>query len=94
MKFTFSKYNFFYLLKASRAQVLKSATEYIHNLKTKNHVHQKTIEDIKRQNAILEFQSKILLLLLFIYLFFFIFSLSSRTNERNKFIYSKSGSNC
>ncbi len=44
--------------KASRAHVLKSATEYIHNLKTKNHQHQKIIEDLKRQNAILELQGR------------------------------------
>jgi len=44
--------------KASRAHVLKSATEYIDNLKTKNRVSQKLTEDLKRQNAILEFQSR------------------------------------
>jgi hypothetical protein len=43
--------------KASRAHVLKSATDYIHNLKTKNRHNQKAIEDLKRQNSILEFQS-------------------------------------
>ncbi|CAF1463555.1 unnamed protein product [Adineta ricciae] len=46
--------------KASRAHVLKSATEYIHASKAKNQQHQQTIEDIKRQNAILELQVRLL----------------------------------
>ncbi|CAF1169173.1 unnamed protein product [Adineta steineri] len=46
--------------KASRAHVLKSATDYIHTLKSKNNQNQKTIEDLKRQNAILEFQTRLL----------------------------------
>ncbi|CAF0967381.1 unnamed protein product [Adineta ricciae] len=46
--------------KASRAHVLKSATEYIHTSKAKNQQHQQTIEDIKRQNAILELQVRLL----------------------------------
>ena len=54
--FNLKKYIFIFQ-KASRAHVLKSATEYIHNLKTKNRHNQKAIEDLKRQNSILEFQS-------------------------------------
>ncbi|CAF1154546.1 unnamed protein product [Rotaria sordida] len=45
--------------KASRAHILKSATEYIQSLKTKTQQHQKIIEDLKRQNAILEFQTRL-----------------------------------
>ncbi|CAF2643479.1 unnamed protein product [Rotaria sp. Silwood2] len=45
--------------KASRAHILKSATEYIQTLKTKSQQHQKLIEDLKRQNAILEFQTRL-----------------------------------
>lgn len=43
--------------KASRAHVLKAATEYVRTMKTKNHQHQRTIEDLKRQNAAIELQS-------------------------------------
>lgn len=50
---------FCFLFKASRAHVLKSATDYIRNIKIKNQQHQKTIEELKRQNAIVQFQSKI-----------------------------------
>jgi hypothetical protein len=42
---------------ASRAHVLKAATEYIRNMKTKNQQHQKAIEELKRQNAANELQS-------------------------------------
>ncbi|CAF3679921.1 unnamed protein product [Rotaria socialis] len=46
--------------KASRAHVLKAATDYIRNMKTKNQYHQKTIEELKRQNAIVELQIRLL----------------------------------
>ncbi|UJR15046.1 hypothetical protein I4U23_002019 [Adineta vaga] len=46
--------------KASRAHVLKSATDHIHTSKAKNQQHQKTIEELKRQNAILDFQIRLL----------------------------------
>jgi len=42
---------------ASRAHVLKSATEYIRTMKTKNQQFQKNIEELKRQNAAVELQS-------------------------------------
>ena len=42
---------------ASRAHVLKAATDYIGTMKTKNQQHQKTIEELKRQNASMESQS-------------------------------------
>ncbi|CAF4715668.1 unnamed protein product [Rotaria sp. Silwood1] len=46
--------------KASRAHVLKAATEYIRNMKTKNLQHQKAIEELKKQNAIVELQIRLL----------------------------------
>ncbi|CAF3904062.1 unnamed protein product [Rotaria magnacalcarata] len=46
--------------KASRAHVLKAATDYIRNMKTKTQHHQKTIEELKRQNAIVELQIRLL----------------------------------
>ncbi|CAF0782787.1 unnamed protein product [Rotaria sordida] len=46
--------------KASRAHVLKAATEYIRNIKSKNLLHQKTIEELKRQNSIVELQIRLL----------------------------------
>ncbi|CAF3309610.1 unnamed protein product [Rotaria socialis] len=46
--------------KASRAHILKSATDYIQSLKSKTQQHQKLIDDLKRQNAILELQTRLL----------------------------------
>jgi hypothetical protein len=46
--------------KASRAHVLKAATEYIRTMKSKNQQHQKAIEDLKRQNAAVEIQTRLL----------------------------------
>uniref|UniRef100_A0A8C5IV57 Protein max n=1 Tax=Junco hyemalis TaxID=40217 RepID=A0A8C5IV57_JUNHY len=40
--------------KASRAQILDKATEYIQYMRRKNHTHQQDIDDLKRQNALLE----------------------------------------
>jgi len=48
---------YFSYFQASRAHVLKAATEYIRNMKTKNQQHQKAIEELKRQNAANELQS-------------------------------------
>nr|CCK33027.1 transcription factor Max [Platynereis dumerilii] len=46
--------------KASRAQILKQATDYITFMSKKNHAHQNDIEDIKRQNGVLEQQVRAL----------------------------------
>uniref|UniRef100_A0A803Y9X6 Protein max n=1 Tax=Meleagris gallopavo TaxID=9103 RepID=A0A803Y9X6_MELGA len=43
--------------KASRAQILDKATEYIQYMRRKNHTHQQDIDDLKRQNALLEQQA-------------------------------------
>ncbi|XP_012671200.1 protein max isoform X2 [Clupea harengus] len=48
------------LLKASRAQILDKATEYIQYMRRKNHTHQQDIDDLKRQNALLEQQVRAL----------------------------------
>uniref|UniRef100_A0A3Q3JSQ8 Protein max n=1 Tax=Monopterus albus TaxID=43700 RepID=A0A3Q3JSQ8_MONAL len=42
--------------KASRAQILDKATEYIQFMRRKNHSHQQDIDDLKKQNALLEQQ--------------------------------------
>ncbi|XP_034713750.1 protein max-like isoform X2 [Etheostoma cragini] len=42
--------------KASRAQILDKATEYIQYMRRKNHTHQQDIDDLKKQNALLEQQ--------------------------------------
>lgn len=43
--------------KASRAQILKKAAEYIQFMRRKNNSHQQDIEDLKRHNSMLEQQS-------------------------------------
>lgn len=43
-------------LQASRAQILDKATEYIQFMRRKNHTHQQDIDDLKKQNAVLEQQ--------------------------------------
>ncbi|XP_028996515.1 protein max isoform X6 [Betta splendens] len=45
---------------ASRAQILDKATEYIQYMRRKNHTHQQDIDDLKRQNALLEQQVRAL----------------------------------
>lgn len=45
-------------MKASRAQILKKAAEYIQNMRRKNSVHQQDIDDLKKQNKVLEEQSE------------------------------------
>lgn len=45
-----------FLQQASRAQILDKATEYIQYMRRKNHTHQQDIDDLKRQNALLEQQ--------------------------------------
>ncbi|XP_076242792.1 MYC associated factor X isoform X1 [Calliopsis andreniformis] len=44
---------------ASRAQILKKAAEYIQFMRRKNTSHQQDIDDLKRQNSLLESQMKI-----------------------------------
>ncbi|XP_046906035.1 protein max-like isoform X2 [Hypomesus transpacificus] len=46
--------------KASRAQILDQATEYIQYMRRKNHTHQQDIDDLKKQNALLEQQGECL----------------------------------
>ncbi|XP_032074181.1 protein max isoform X1 [Thamnophis elegans] len=48
------------LLPASRAQILDKATEYIQYMRRKNHTHQQDIDDLRRQNALLEQQVRAL----------------------------------
>ncbi|VVD01556.1 protein max [Leptidea sinapis] len=45
---------------ASRAQILKKAAEYILFMRRKNNSHQQDIEDLKRQNSLLEAQIRAL----------------------------------
>jgi len=42
--------------KASRAQILKKAAEYISFMRRKNTTHQQDIDDLKKQNKVLEEQ--------------------------------------
>lgn len=42
--------------KVSRAQILKKAADYIQFMRKKNHGHQEDIDDLKKQNSILEQQ--------------------------------------
>ncbi|XP_030212365.1 protein max isoform X3 [Gadus morhua] len=43
---------------ASRAQILDKATEYIQYMRRKNTTHQQDIDDLKKQNALLEQQGR------------------------------------
>ncbi|XP_046741110.1 protein max isoform X4 [Diprion similis] len=45
---------------ASRAQILKKAAEYIQFMRRKNTSHQQDIDDLKRQNTLLESQIRTL----------------------------------
>ncbi|XP_034834323.1 protein max isoform X1 [Maniola hyperantus] len=45
---------------ASRAQILKKAAEYIQFMRRKNNAHQQDIDDLRRQNTILETQIRAL----------------------------------
>ncbi|XP_038641048.1 protein max isoform X2 [Scyliorhinus canicula] len=49
-----------YPIQASRAQILDKATEYIQYMRRKNHTHQQDIDDLKRQNTLLEQQVRAL----------------------------------
>ncbi|XP_074656281.1 protein max-like [Tubulanus polymorphus] len=42
--------------KASRAQILKKASDYIQYMRRKNHTHQQDIDDLRKQNHLLEQQ--------------------------------------
>lgn len=44
--------------KASRAQILRKAAEFIQFMRRKNQSHQSNIDDLTRQNNILESQSE------------------------------------
>jgi len=46
--------------KASRAQILKKAAEYINNMRQKNNDHQKDIDLLKKENKLLEEKIKAL----------------------------------
>ncbi|CAO1345025.1 unnamed protein product [Diamesa serratosioi] len=46
--------------KASRAQILKKAAEYIQFMRRKNNSHQQDIDDLKKQNLVLESQIRTL----------------------------------
>ncbi|KAK2554287.1 Protein max [Acropora cervicornis] len=46
--------------KASRAQILNKATDYIQFMRRKNHSHQTDIDDLKKQNGILDQQVRAL----------------------------------
>jgi hypothetical protein len=43
---------------ASRAQILKKAAEYIQSMRKKNSSHQQDIDDLRKQNKVLEEQSE------------------------------------
>ncbi|XP_065213946.1 protein max-like isoform X1 [Planococcus citri] len=45
---------------ASRAQILKKAADYIQFMRRKNSAHQQDIDDLKRQNVLLESQIRTL----------------------------------
>jgi Max protein len=45
---------------SSRAQILKKATEYIQFMRRKNVTHQEDIDDLKKQNVLLEQQIRAL----------------------------------
>ncbi|XP_072158017.1 protein max isoform X3 [Bemisia tabaci] len=47
-------------LQASRAQILKKAADYIQFMRRKNSAHQQDIDDLKRQNSLLESQIRTL----------------------------------
>ncbi|CAL1270422.1 unnamed protein product [Larinioides sclopetarius] len=47
-------------VRASRAQILKKAADYIQSMRRKNLSHQQDIDDLKKQNKILEEQIKAL----------------------------------
>jgi hypothetical protein len=76
------KSNFF---KASRAHVLKAATDFIRIMKTKNQQHQKTIEELKRQNAAVELQSNYYLLEILFDLLFVLARLLERVKETGQY---------
>ncbi|CAH1263838.1 protein max-like isoform X2 [Branchiostoma lanceolatum] len=46
--------------KASRAQILNKATDYIQYMRRKNQTHQQDIDDLKKQNALLDQQVRAL----------------------------------
>jgi Max protein len=70
-------------LQASRAQILKKAAEYIQFMRRKNNSHQQDIDDLKRQNSVLEAQSNYFFIIRFEFFSNFSFQkLLVRTLER------------
>lgn len=60
-RFLFNISHFFPdIFQASRAQILKKAAEYIQFMRRKNSSHQQDIDDLKRQNNLLEAQIRTL----------------------------------
>lgn len=52
------QFNRVHFLQASRAQILKKAADYIQYMRKKNSAHLQDIDDLRRQNNLLEAQSK------------------------------------
>jgi hypothetical protein len=50
------------LFQVSRALILKKAADYIQFMRRKNSAHQQDIDDLKRQNSLLESQSELSLI--------------------------------
>lgn len=46
------------MFQVSRALILKKAADYIQFMRRKNSTHQQDIDDLKRQNSLLESQSE------------------------------------
>jgi hypothetical protein len=46
------------MFQVSRALILKKAADYIQFMRRKNSAHQQDIDDLKRQNSLLESQSE------------------------------------
>jgi hypothetical protein len=47
------------MFQVSRALILKKAADYIQFMRRKNSAHQQDIDDLKRQNSLLESQSEL-----------------------------------
>lgn len=62
-------FHLFLVLQASRAQILKQATDYIQFMTKKSNTIQHDIDDLKKQNTVLEQQSKDYFILILIAFF-------------------------
>lgn len=58
---TLEVFIFIIFVQASRAQILKKAADYIEYMRKKHSAHQQDIDDLKKQNSLLESQSKYML---------------------------------